>query len=122
MSLWNKPMQSAGHIAVVMSCGGKTDRDDTGYAAGSEFSDLRYVFLTGESYGSSGNASRPRPAALGVLTPQPCTMVPAGTWIPTNPKIMVGGIPCLTNEATLLCGFGAGTIKMISPGQTKVLV
>lgn len=61
-------------------------------------------------------------AALGVLTPQPCTMVPAGTWIPTNPTIMVGGIPCLTNEATLLCGFGAGTIKMISPGQTKVLV
>lgn len=67
MSLWNKPMQSAGHIAVVMSCGGKTDRDDTGYAAGSEFSDLRYVFLTGESYGSSGNGSGPwsaYPAAL----------------------------------------------------------
>ena len=31
-------------------------------------------------------------AALGVLTPQPCTMVPAGTWTPTNPKVMAKGI------------------------------
>lgn len=61
-------------------------------------------------------------AALGVLTPQPCTMAPAGTWIPANPKVMIGGAPCLTNEATLMCGVGAGTIKIIAPGQTKVLV
>lgn len=61
-------------------------------------------------------------AALGVLTPQPCTMIPAGTWIPTNPKVMVSGIPCLTNESTLLCGFGSGTIKIVSPGQTNALV
>lgn len=61
-------------------------------------------------------------AALGVLTPQPCTMVPAGTWTPSNPKVMVGGIPCLTNEATLMCGLGAGIIKITVPGQTKTLV
>lgn len=61
-------------------------------------------------------------AALGVLTPQPCTMVPAGTWIPSNPKVMIGGVPCLTNEATLMCGVGAGTIRIMAPGQTKVLV
>lgn len=61
-------------------------------------------------------------AALGVLTPQPCTMVPAGTWIPANPKVMIGGTPCLTNEATLICGLGAGTIRIMTPGQTKVLV
>lgn len=61
-------------------------------------------------------------AALGVLTPQPCTLVPAGTWIPTNPKVMAGGIPCLTNEATLVCGLGAGTIKIASPGQSNTLV
>lgn len=61
-------------------------------------------------------------AALGVLTPQPCTMVPAGTWIPANPKVMIGGVPCLTNEATLMCGVGAGTIRIMTPGQTKVLV
>jgi hypothetical protein len=61
-------------------------------------------------------------AALGVLTPQPCTMVPAGTWIPSNPTVLAEKKPVLTNEATLVCGFGAGTIKITSPGQTKVLV
>ena len=59
-------------------------------------------------------------AALGVLTPQPCTMVPAGTWIPTKPQIMVGGKPVLTSEATLFCGFGSGTISITSPGEIKV--
>ncbi|MBO5092767.1 MAG: DUF4280 domain-containing protein [Lachnospiraceae bacterium] len=61
-------------------------------------------------------------AALGVLTPQPCTMVPAGPWTSSNPKVMAGGCPCLTNEATLMCGLGAGTIQITVPGQTKVLV
>jgi hypothetical protein len=49
-------------------------------------------------------------------------MVPAGTWIPTNPKVLVQGKPVLTNEASLICGFGAGTIKITSPGQAKILV
>ncbi|MBQ7955241.1 MAG: DUF4280 domain-containing protein [Lachnospiraceae bacterium] len=61
-------------------------------------------------------------AALGVLTPQPCTMVPAGPWVSSNTKVLTGGCPCLTNDATLMCGFGAGTIKIMVPGQTKVLV
>lgn len=61
-------------------------------------------------------------AALGVLTPQPCTMTPAGTWNSTNPKVLAGGKPILTNEATLVCGFGAGVIQITSPGQAKVLV
>lgn len=61
-------------------------------------------------------------AALGVLTPQPCNMVPAGTWLPTNPKMLIQGKPVLTNEATLVCGLGAGMIKITSPGQTKILV
>lgn len=61
-------------------------------------------------------------AALGVLTPQPCTMVPAGPWIPSNPKTLIQGKPVLTNEATLMCAFGAGQIQIISPGQQKILV
>ncbi|MCM1283623.1 MAG: DUF4280 domain-containing protein [Muribaculaceae bacterium] len=61
-------------------------------------------------------------AALGVLTPQPCTFAPAGTWIPANPKVLLGGKPVLTSDATLICALGAGNIKIVSPGQTKVLL
>ena len=68
------------------------------------------------------NVAAATAAALGVLTPQPCTMVPAGPWVSSQMKVIVGGCPCLTNEATLMCGFGAGTIKITVPGQTKVMV
>lgn len=61
-------------------------------------------------------------AALGVLTPQPCTPVPAGTWIPGNPKVMADSKVILTNEASLMCGMGMGKISIINPGQTKVIV
>lgn len=61
-------------------------------------------------------------AALGVLTPQPCTFVPAGTWTLENPKVLVGGKPCLVNSASLVCGLGAGVVRVIEPGQAKVLV
>ncbi len=58
-------------------------------------------------------------AALGVLTPQPCIPVPAGTWIPTKPKILVGGKPCLTNDCKLVCAY-AGQISIANPAQVKV--
>jgi hypothetical protein len=60
-------------------------------------------------------------AALGVLTPQPCTMVPAGTWIPTQTTVLAGGKPCLTNDCKLTCGFGMGTIMVTTPGQSKTV-
>lgn len=61
-------------------------------------------------------------AALGVLTPQPCTLIPAGTWSTTDAKLIVGGKPCLTNEASLVCGLGAGAVRIVEPGQTNVLI
>lgn len=61
-------------------------------------------------------------AALGVLTPQPCMLVAAGTWIPVKPTVMVGGAPCLTNDSQLICGNGMGTIMVTSPGQTKIII
>lgn len=61
-------------------------------------------------------------AALGVLTPQKCTMIPAGPWIPPNPKTLIQGQPVLANDAILMCAFGAGMIQFISPGQQKILV
>ncbi len=57
-------------------------------------------------------------AALGVLTPQPCIPAPAGTWIPTKPKVLIGGKPCLTNDCKLVCAY-AGQISITNPGQVK---
>ena len=59
-------------------------------------------------------------AAFGVLTPQPCTMVPVGTWSPVKPKLLVGGKPCLCSNATLNCAIGQGVITIASSGERKV--
>lgn len=61
-------------------------------------------------------------AALGVLTPQPCSMAPMGTWSMTRPGVMAGGKPVLTSEAGLLCIAGMGNISIKFAGQTKVLI
>ena len=60
-------------------------------------------------------------AALGVLTPMPCSMVPAGPWQATKPTVLVGGKPVLTQESMLMCGMGMGQISIISPGQMKIV-
>lgn len=61
-------------------------------------------------------------AAMGVLTPQPCTIVPMGAWSATNSSVLVDGKPCLTSEAVLNCSLGHGVIKIVNPGQTKIIV
>lgn len=61
-------------------------------------------------------------AALGVLTPQPCAMVPAGTWIPVKPNMLIGGKPCLCSDSQLICAMGMGVVTIIFPGQTKGIV
>ncbi|MBE5826558.1 MAG: DUF4280 domain-containing protein [Butyrivibrio sp.] len=58
-------------------------------------------------------------AAMGALTPQPCIPAPAGTWIPTKPKILIGGKPCLSNDCKLMCAY-AGQVSITVPGQVKV--
>ena len=57
-------------------------------------------------------------AALGVLTPQPCIPAVAGTWIPTKPKILIGGKPCLSNDCKAMCAY-AGSISVTFAGQVK---
>ena len=61
-------------------------------------------------------------AALGVLTPQPCIPVIAGTWTPVNPRVLIGGTPCLCTGATFMCSNGLGMNQITNPGQTKVMV
>lgn len=58
-------------------------------------------------------------AALGVLTPQPCALIPAGTWTPMKPGVLIGGQPCLTRDSSLLCSNGGGMISITNPGQVK---
>ncbi len=61
-------------------------------------------------------------AAMGVLTPQPCTLAPAGPWIGSGTGTLINGTPVLTNDASLTCALGMGQIKIVSPGQTKTIV
>jgi hypothetical protein len=60
-------------------------------------------------------------AALGVLTPMPCVPVPAGTWTPGNPKVLIGGLPALTSDSKLMCAWG-GSISVTVPGQFVTVV
>lgn len=61
-------------------------------------------------------------AALGVLTPQPCTPTAAGAWTVTQSKVMSGGVPCLCNNSVLSCSLGQGVITITNPGSGKVIV
>ncbi len=60
-------------------------------------------------------------AALGVLTPMPCTPLSAGPWQPGSATVQIGGAPALTNTSMCNCAFG-GVITITNPGQTSVMV
>jgi len=55
-------------------------------------------------------------AALGALTPQPCTPVPVSPWVPGALKVMICGRPALTSDSMTTCAFG-GVIKITTPQQ-----
>ena len=58
-------------------------------------------------------------AALGVLTPMPCTPVTT-PWTPGSPTVLIGGAPALTKACMCNCGFG-GVITITLPGQFKAM-
>lgn len=58
-------------------------------------------------------------AALGVLTPQPCTPQPT-PWTPGVPLVTVGGAPAVNATCTCTCAFG-GAITLTMPGATQTL-
>jgi hypothetical protein len=45
-------------------------------------------------------------AALGVLTPGPCTPVIPAPWAPGSPTVMYGGKPALNNSSKCMCAYG----------------
>ncbi|TKC81443.1 DUF4280 domain-containing protein [Trinickia terrae] len=61
-------------------------------------------------------------AAMGVLTPMPCVPVTAAPWIPGGaPTALIGSMPALDAQGTLMCTWG-GVIKVMQPGQFTTLV
>lgn len=60
-------------------------------------------------------------AALGVLTPMPCTPVIPAPWVPGSPKVLVGNMPALNNSSKLICAYG-GVIQINNAGQSKTMV
>lgn len=58
-------------------------------------------------------------AALGVLTPMPCTPVLAGPWTPGVPRVLVGGKPALNHQCKLICSYG-GMIQFTNSGCQTV--
>jgi hypothetical protein len=60
-------------------------------------------------------------AALGALTPMPCIPATASPWVPGAPTVLLGGMPALDANSTLMCTW-AGVIKIAYPGQVQMLI
>ncbi|WP_372631653.1 DUF4280 domain-containing protein [Cohnella sp.] len=60
-------------------------------------------------------------AALGVLTPMPCTPAVAAPWAPGSPTVLVANMPALNNSSKCMCNFG-GVIQIVNPGQVTIQV
>ena len=78
------------------------------------------------SFGMCNSMANPAVAAataakLGVFTPAPCARIPAGPWIPKAVTKLVANKPVLSMSCTCICPYG-GMIKIMNPGQMKVLV
>lgn len=53
--------------------------------------------------------------------PRPCTFVPAGSWLPGSPKVLIKNAPALNQSCKLMCGVG-GVISILNPGQNSIQV
>ena len=77
-------------------------------------------------FGMCSNPSNPSvasatAAAMGVLTPMPCTPVIAAPWAPGSPTVLVCGQTVLNNNSTLMCTYG-GVIQITSTPAMSVQV
>ncbi|MDD2421592.1 MAG: DUF4280 domain-containing protein [Heliobacteriaceae bacterium] len=57
-------------------------------------------------------------AALGVLTPMPCTPLVVTPWAPGSPTVLVGGYPALNNSSKAMCSFGGVIQITVTPALT----
>ncbi len=55
-------------------------------------------------------------AAMGVLTPMPCTPMTSAPWAPGCPTVMIANQPALDTPSKLMCSYG-GVISVVQAGQ-----
>jgi hypothetical protein len=67
-----------------------------------------------------GGAPAP-PAALGVLTPQPCIPATMTPWTPGSLTDLIANQPALDNISICMCMW-AGVITVANPGQTTTII
>ena len=60
-------------------------------------------------------------AALGALTPMPCTPVIPAPWVPGAPTVLLANFPVLNETSKLMCAYG-GVIQIVVPGQFTEMV
>jgi hypothetical protein len=60
-------------------------------------------------------------AALGALTPMPCTPMTFSPWVPGSPTVLLGNMPMLNNSSKLICSWG-GVIQINFAGQVTTQV
>jgi hypothetical protein len=60
-------------------------------------------------------------AALGVLTPGPCTPAPAAPWAPGSPTVMVANAPALNSTSKCICSFGGQISVAVPTAMTESL-
>ena len=58
-------------------------------------------------------------AKLGVFTPMPCIPATVAPWTPGVPTVLIGGMPAVDNNCTVMCMW-AGIIQVVAPGQATV--
>lgn len=57
-------------------------------------------------------------AALGVLTPGPCTPMTSSPWMPGTPTVLLANMPALNSTSKCLCMYG-GSISVSVPSAMK---
>ena len=57
-------------------------------------------------------------AAMGTLTPMPCTPVIPGPWAPGCPTVLVCGKPLRNNSSKLMCAYGGMIQVTMTPAIT----
>lgn len=60
-------------------------------------------------------------AAMGTLTPMPCTPIFLAPWAPGSSSVLIGNIPALNKDSKLACMY-SGVVQITNPAITNIQV